>query len=178
MNKPFAPSEELYNKDSDDEGMAMRIQSSDSYLGPHMGEQRQPPDETIVIVGAGSIGLSTAYNLALSARDAAKSRNIIVLDSTSNPFGATSGTCTGCLHYEFREPEGDRLVELGQYSFELWEALSTDEKFRSAVGYRDHSFFEINPGTGQGLNELPDWFRTDSAWKIDDKVLHSPSAMV
>lgn len=72
--------------------------------------------ETIV-VGAGSIGLSTAYHLAL--HQASHNKRIIVLDALSKPFGATSGSCTGCLHYEFREPEGEHLFELGKYSFEL-----------------------------------------------------------
>ncbi|ROV88946.1 hypothetical protein VPNG_10198 [Cytospora leucostoma] len=88
---------------------------------------------TIVIIGAGSIGLSTAYHLALHQASHNNDERIIVLDALPKPFGATSGPCTGCLHYEFREPEGGHLIELGRYSFELWRSLAADgEGFREA----------------------------------------------
>jgi glycine/D-amino acid oxidase-like deaminating enzyme len=72
---------------------------------------------TKVIIGAGSIGLSTAYHLGLASLSASSSRKIVVLETLPTPFGATSGSCTGCFHYEFLEQNGGQLTELGKYSF-------------------------------------------------------------
>ncbi|KAI1127493.1 nucleotide-binding domain-containing protein [Nemania abortiva] len=133
--------------------------------------------ETIVIVGGGSIGLSTAYNLARKQEES-NGKKVVVLEALNEPFGATSGSCTGCLHYKFRGRDSDKLADLGKYSFELWQALSSNPDFRTAVGYRPHCFFELNPGTGAGLENLPNWFEPDTRWDTDLKVLRSPNAMV
>jgi glycine/D-amino acid oxidase-like deaminating enzyme len=58
---------------------------------------------TTVIIGAGSIGLSTPYHLALASLAASLPRNIVVLETLPTPFGATSGSCIGCFHYGFHQ---------------------------------------------------------------------------
>jgi glycine/D-amino acid oxidase-like deaminating enzyme len=133
---------------------------------------------TTVIIGAGSIGLSTAYHLALASLAASSPRKIVVLETLPTPFGATSGSCTGCFHYEFREQNGGHLTELGKYSFDIWEHLAKDEVFQSKVGYRDHCFLEMELGKGPGLEEVPDWFQADPSWHVNEEVLRSPSALV
>ncbi|MCJ1334527.1 hypothetical protein MMC10_011239 [Thelotrema lepadinum] len=134
--------------------------------------------DTVVIVGGGSLGLSTAYNLALEAQASQQMRRVIVVEIQDHTFGAASGQNTGCLHHEFREKEGHILEPLGKYSFDLWQDIAKKDGFRAAVGYRAHNFFEVNPGSGQGLDELPDWFSPDTSWDTDQRVLASPSAMV
>jgi len=54
-------------------------------------------------------------------------RKIVVLERLPTPFGAISGSCTGCFHYEFREQNGGHLTELGKSSFGIWEHLAKDE---------------------------------------------------
>lgn len=134
--------------------------------------------ETTIIVGGGSIGLNTAYHLALLAKASEQPRRIVVVEIFNETFAAASGQNTGCLHHEFREDEGPILEPLGKYSFQLWGERAEDADFRAAVGYRAHNFFELNPGSGFGLEKLPDWLQYDPSWDVDESVLSSPSAMV
>ena len=75
--------------------------------------------KTTVIVGAGSIGLWTAYYLVHANRRTGLSSSItiIVIEASASAFGETSGTCTGCIHYKFND---EIMDELGKYSFAAW----------------------------------------------------------
>lgn len=44
---------------------------------------------TIVIIGAGAVGLSTAYQLAKANHDLHRRQNITVVDACVTPFGVT-----------------------------------------------------------------------------------------
>lgn len=134
--------------------------------------------DTIVIVGGGSIGLSTAYNLAQWFSDSSLQVRIIVIESFDKPFAVTSSTCTGCFHYGFPEKETQSLLPLGKYSFDLWAAQAESEEFRAATGYRARSSFGVNSGSGHGIDALPDWMETESTWDIDEHVLGSHNATV
>ena len=138
----------------------------------------QPKPETIVIVGGGSIGLSTAYNLARSSSSASRQTNIIVIDPSDEPFTASSSNCTGCLHYGFPEEASRPLLPLGRYSFDLWAAQTESEEFRKSSGYRARSFFGVKPGTGHGVEGLPDRIQKEPAWDVDDDVLGTHNATV
>ncbi|KAL8932035.1 MAG: hypothetical protein Q9216_006990 [Gyalolechia sp. 2 TL-2023] len=46
------------------------------------------------------------------------------------------------------------------------------------TGYRAHSFFGVNPGSGDGIEALPDWIRKQPDWDIDQDVLGSRNATV
>ena len=133
--------------------------------------------KTIVIVGGGSIGLSTAYNLAKSL-STASSVKIIVLDIFERPFAASSSQCTGCLHYGFPEKETQPLLPLGKYSFDLWAAEAESEEFKETTGYRAHSFFGVNSGSGRRLELLPEWIQRWPNWDIDEDVLGPNNATV
>ncbi|KAF2687532.1 hypothetical protein K458DRAFT_402028 [Lentithecium fluviatile CBS 122367] len=87
-----------------------------------------------------SIGLWIAYHHANAQSQPVLSLNetIIVIDAEYSPFGATSGTCTGCIHYGFKDKG---LVNLGKYSFALWEYLTDADKFRSTLGLHFSSIF-------------------------------------
>lgn len=130
---------------------------------------------TIVIVGAGSIGLWTAYFLAQAQAGPQHASKITVIDACHSPFAATSRTCTGCIHYAF---EADGLVELGRYSFELWDALSHDDAFRSAVSWRSSSIFGVERGDGENLDLLPEWLRRREGWRVNREFLGARNAMV
>ncbi|KAH8817162.1 FAD dependent oxidoreductase [Xylogone sp. PMI_703] len=127
-------------------------------------------DDTIIIAGAGVIGLCTAYNLAKESRNAAVDprQSIIVLEAQSSPFTAASSHNTGCLHYDFHDPFGKDIAALGKYSFKLWQAIArTDAQFVTDTGYRSQSFFPITPGTGKGLEALPNWVAAESDWDVE-----------
>lgn len=135
-------------------------------------------DNVTIIIGGGSIGLSVAYNLAKRYSTSSVIPKIIVIEAFEHPFTAASSTCTGCFHYEFLEPQTGPLLTLGKYSFELWAAEAEDAEFREATGYRAHSSFGINSGTGQGLEELPDWVQRESYWDVNPQVLGTHTATV
>lgn len=137
-----------------------------------------PRDNVTVIVGGGSIGLCTAYNLAKSSSNASPKARIVVIEAFDKPFRAASSTCTGCFHYGFPESESQPLLPLGKYSFDLWAAEAEDSDFREATGYRAQSSFGINNGGGQGLDKLPDWVQKQPSWLVDTNVLGSRTATV
>ena len=134
--------------------------------------------ETIVIVGGGSIGLSTAYHLARSSSNASPHMKIIVIDPFEETFAASSSHCTGCLHYGFTEKEAEPLLPLGLYSFDLWAAQAQSEEFRKTTGYRAHSSFGVKSGSGHGIGSLPDWIQTEPTWDVDEDVLGRRNATV
>ena len=134
--------------------------------------------ETTVIVGGGSIGLCTAYNLARSSFNAPQQVRIIVIEPYHKPFAASSSNCTGCFHYGFPEKESQRLLPLGKYSFDLWAAQAESEEFKKTTGYRAHSSYGVKAGTGQGIDALPDWIRKEPTWDIDEGVLGTRTATV
>ena len=133
--------------------------------------------KTIVIVGGGSIGLSTAYNLAKSL-STASSAKIIVIDIFEKTFAASSSQCTGCLHYGFPEKETQPLLPLGKYSFDLWAAEAESEEFKETTGYRAHSFFGVKSGSGRRTELLPDWIQKWPNWDIDEHILGPNNATV
>lgn len=75
-------------------------------------KSKQYGQHTTVIVGAGSIGLWTAYYVAQGQGRRERSHTIIVIETTISTFGATSGTCTRCMHYAFHDED---LIKLGKY---------------------------------------------------------------
>lgn len=135
-----------------------------------------PNESLVVIVGGGCIGLSIAYNLA--KRSSGSNSKIKVIDAFDKPFTAASSACTGCFHYGFPEPQYHPLLPLGKYSFDLWAAEAEKAGFKAATGYRAQSSFGINPGSGQRLDQLPDWVQKDPSWDVDTNVLGTHTATV
>ncbi|KAI1870442.1 uncharacterized protein JN550_005370 [Neoarthrinium moseri] len=135
-------------------------------------------NDHIVIVGGGSIGLCTAYNLAKRSSDSSPQIRITVIEVGTEPFNAASSSCTGCFHYGFTEPQLHSLLPLGRYSFDLWEDEAKNVKFREDTGYRAQSSFGLNSGSGQGLDKLPDWVRKEMSWDVNSSVLGDRTATV
>ena len=115
---------------------------------------------TTVVVGAGVIGLCTAYQLAktINERPVERKHRVIVIENASEVFPATSSTNTGILSYTgFIEG----LRGLGQYSYEQWEALGRgDPQFNRECGYKEGANIALQPGSGEGFDLIPDWIRT------------------
>ncbi|KAF5591113.1 FAD dependent oxidoreductase [Fusarium pseudoanthophilum] len=135
-------------------------------------------NNAIVIVGAGCIGLCTAYQLSKSFGNQGRKPSIIVVEAGDRPFAAASSACTGCFHYHFPGPLGEILTPLGQYSFDLWAQEAQNADFRVATGYRENSSYGICQGDGNGLDELPDWINKESSWDVDTQILGHNTATV
>jgi len=91
---------------------------------PTINPEYPSNDSPTVIVGAGIVGLCTAYFLALeSHRSDQLSPNVTVIDVINDPFGSTSSHNTGIIFYhEFvDDPKGLRA-----YSCKLWKMLAQD----------------------------------------------------
>lgn len=141
----------------------------------HRTSSRDP----IVIAGGGSIGLSTAYNLAKSRIQSNKEVRIHVIEIGDSPFAATSESCTGCFHYHFEGSQLKPLRSLGEYSFDQWAACAGAESdFLATTGYQVQSSFGVDLGSGQGLEKLPDWVRRHRDWDVDPGVLGARTATV
>ncbi|QGI85656.1 hypothetical protein CEK25_012385 [Fusarium fujikuroi] len=76
-------------------------------------------NNTIIIIGAGCIGLCTAYQLSKSFDNQERKPRIIVVEAGDRPFAAASSACTGCFHYHFPGPPSKALTPLAKYSFDL-----------------------------------------------------------
>ncbi|KAI1490509.1 hypothetical protein F5X96DRAFT_543969 [Biscogniauxia mediterranea] len=133
-------------------------------------------NDSIIIVGSGVIGLSTAYNLAKASSDSPV--KIRVIEVFTRPFTATSSTCTGCFHYGFPESQLKPLLPLGKYSYDLWSVEAENADFKAATGYKTQSSFGIRVGKGYGLNLLPDWVKKDTSWDVNTGVLGARTATV
>jgi len=134
-------------------------------------------NKTTVIVGAGSIGLWTAYHLAHANRRTglSSSSTIIVIEASASAFGETSGTCTGCIHHKFND---EIMDEFGKYSFAAWRDLAERNDLCDTAGLRFDSIFGLTKGDGDDQERLPDWLRTSDAWGVDTESLGTENAMV
>ncbi|KAI4689369.1 uncharacterized protein J4E88_002721 [Alternaria novae-zelandiae] len=134
-------------------------------------------NKTTVIVGAGSIGLWTAYHLAHANRRTglSSSNTIIVIEASATAFGETSGTCTGCIHYTFND---DIMNEFRKYSFAAWRDLAESNDLCDTAGLRFDSIFGLTKNGGVNQELLPDWLRTSDAWGVDTEFLGVHNAMV
>ncbi|KAK0646759.1 FAD dependent oxidoreductase [Cercophora newfieldiana] len=132
-----------------------------------------------VILGAGIIGLSTAYHLALALRG--QNNPILVADPSSGICLGASGQCEGALG-EFGFDE--QVQPLGKLSYKLYSELAARAKavsghaFRS-VGYSplivhtvfSHKYDPSNPrlpypvAGPEELSKLPSWLRVQDSWK-------------
>lgn len=116
---------------------------------------------TTVIVGAGVIGLCTAYQLAKAIDQSSNKHkhDTIVIEAADGVFPATSSTNTGILSYSgFKED----LQALAQYSYKQWESLARDgEHFGRDCGYKEGVNIALKPGSGEGSALLPDWIQAD-----------------
>ena len=111
---------------------------------------------TTIIVGAGVVGLCTAYHLAKTIDK--KRHKVIVIEAASQVFAATSSTNTGILSYTGFQEE---LLPLAQYSYDLWEDLGRDTDFRTSCGYKEDANFALKRDSGKGDGEsIPNWIDT------------------
>ncbi|KAK9322136.1 FAD dependent oxidoreductase [Lipomyces orientalis] len=88
---------------------------------------------TTIIVGAGIVGLSTAFYLAKSSSAVSTSRRIIVIDVSRQLFTCASGRAAGFLNRSWFDRPSATLAEL---SFLLHEELAEIYDGKTKWGYR------------------------------------------
>ncbi|KAI4656021.1 hypothetical protein J4E93_000737 [Alternaria ventricosa] len=137
-----------------------------------------------VILGAGVIGLATAYQLALTHRKAAivTSRppgKIIVIERAAHISPAASGQATGGLG-DFGFATG--VADLGALSYRLFQELALANGVKE-FGFSESTIYRIipedftgtpkppdtwgpTPPVEQPVSALPDWIRPKSHWSM------------
>ena len=119
---------------------------------------------TSVILGAGVIGLSTAYHLA-RRRGQKASHRIIVVDIQVDPFAAASKYNSGILSYQWFS---NNLRELAEYCYAFYEDLgNNDGDFQNLTGWREFSNFRLVRGDSPSVDGAPDWVAVPEGWHIE-----------
>ena len=150
-------------------------------IGKHSFFTKDPPftrpTPITVIVGAGVVGLCTAYHLAKAnhQRDAAQLHRVIVVEAAGKAFAATSRSNTGIFT---DTSSNEDLLPLTHYSYRLWEGLGKGTTFREKCGYREEVVFSLKPGSGIGQNLVPDWVRADAEWDVVKDPDHARTAIM
>ena len=117
-----------------------------------------------VIVGAGVIGLCTAYQLgkAIDKRCLHTQQKVVVIEAGTYVFSASSSTNTGIL---WSSDLQDELSELAKYSYGLWERQAeSDTDFRDTCGYKEGRNIAVRPDIDKGRQLLPDWIDVKPAY--------------
>ncbi|KAK6518437.1 hypothetical protein TWF506_005591 [Arthrobotrys conoides] len=130
-----------------------------------------PADSSIIILGAGIIGLSTAYYLSSTSSSSSSHnhqkispQNITVLDTSPTLFACASGRAGGFLA---RDWFGAASSKLGELSFGLHRQLADANDGRRRWGYSPSNSFSFERGTGEGgRNRGDDWLR-DGTSRVD-----------
>ncbi|KGO72764.1 FAD dependent oxidoreductase [Penicillium italicum] len=138
-----------------------------------------------VILGAGVIGLSTAYYLALSLKEngtcslPSRPKVIVVEPSHGICPGASGGATGGLGDFGFSEA----VSPLGEFSYGLHKELASAYQGRKNWSFRDQNVFRVTPKNFKGdllppdswapvppletnLSSLPDWIKTSDHWSV------------
>ncbi|OCK91102.1 FAD dependent oxidoreductase [Cenococcum geophilum 1.58] len=142
------------------------------------------PPESTVILGAGVIGLSTAYYLALTLNEATALspvlvRHVVVVVEPSNDIcPGASGQATGGLgDFGF----GPETTPLGSLSYLLHKNLASEFGGKDKYGFNDLNIYRVSPknftGTpspphswgpappvAKNVSDLPNWIEHSKDW--------------
>jgi hypothetical protein len=154
-----------------------------SRKGTHIvTEDTQSPG--VVILGAGVIGLSTAYYLALSLNENGTANNslppIVVVDPSKHICPGASSQATGGLgDFGF----GPRTSALGAFSYNLHKELALEHNGRETYAFSDLKIYRVSPENFSGipsppndwgptppvdktLADLPSWVKSSRDWQV------------
>lgn len=141
--------------------------------------------DTTVILGAGVIGLSTAYYLALALNENSTASlpdqpKVVVIEPSHDICPGASGSATGGLgDFGF----SDAVSPLGKFSYSLHKDLALAHEGKKDWGFRDQTIFRVTPKDFNGdlsppdswgplppletdLSSLPDWVKTSDDWSV------------
>lgn len=129
-------------------------QPADNVYAPHLTIDQ----DTTVILGAGIIGLSTAYYLALALKESSTAslpcqpKVVVVEPSHDICPGASSGATGGLGDFGF----SDAVSLLGDFSYSLHKDLALTYQGRKNWGFRDQNVFRVTPKDFKGDLSPPD----------------------
>ncbi|PGH04387.1 hypothetical protein GX51_03546 [Blastomyces parvus] len=144
-----------------------------------------PAPITTVVIGAGVIGLSTAYYLALALNKTASymppssEPDIVVIDSSHDICPGASGKATGSLgDFGF----GSETALLGTLSYQLHKELASKYNGGEIYEFSDLKIFRVskndtgNPSTpdtwgpsppvNKTISDLPSWINPSNDWDV------------
>jgi hypothetical protein len=161
-----------------------RLAAQPTLLSPSVVAQVSPAEPpSTVILGAGVIGLSTAYYLALALNGTSSSTPkppIVVIEPSHDVCPAASGEATGGLgDFGF----SDQTSPLGQLSYSLHKALAAAYGGTQQYGISDLAIYRLSPeGFGgkysppdswgpaapvrKSRADLPDWVKPGDFWFV------------
>jgi glycine/D-amino acid oxidase-like deaminating enzyme len=146
----------------------------------------RPPSEGTVILGAGVIGLSTAYYLAMELVKSGASESaplwppVVVVDPSSDICSGASGEATGGLgDFGF----SSETSPLGLLSYRLHKELASEFGGREKWGFSDLEIYRVTPKNftgspspldswgpalpvGRKLSDLPNWIKASEDWAV------------
>ncbi|KAK6357874.1 hypothetical protein TWF730_007231 [Orbilia blumenaviensis] len=134
---------------------------------------------SVLILGAGVIGLSTAYYLSSPhsnnddfAPSKISPRDITVLDTSPTLFACASGRAGGFLAKDWF---GAASSKLGELSFSLHRQLADANDGRRRWGYAPSRSYSFERGTGEGGRKRgDDWLREGTS-RVDAAAASSSS---
>lgn len=147
-----------------------------TYRRSHLAPPVQEPllannaTDSTVILGAGIIGLSTAYSLSGMSK-----QTIYVVDPASKACAGASGQCEGAIGDFGVENE---LSPLNQLSYELYQQLAEQHSGKETFGYSgmdvhalsSHGFDSSDPHLPwpvqepEDISNLPAWLKVPGGW--------------
>jgi hypothetical protein len=143
--------------------------------------------EDTVILGAGVIGLSTAYYLALTLNESVSqfprlsNASIVVVDPSHVVCPGASGTATGGLGDFGFSPV---TAPLGVLSYTLHKGLASKFGGEHRYGFSDLEIFRVSPKNFTGtpsppnswgshlpidrsVSDIPPWLKGSDDWKVE-----------
>ncbi|OAX81829.1 hypothetical protein ACJ72_03832 [Emergomyces africanus] len=144
-----------------------------------------PSPETTVIIGAGVIGLSTAYYLAHALNETVSYMppsvpDIVIIDSSHDICSGASGEATGGLgDFGF----SSQTAPLGAFSYKLHKELASKHNGREVYKFSDLGIFRVSPKNFTGnpsppdnwgpsapvnktTSDLPPWINPSNDWNV------------
>lgn len=115
--------------------------------------------KTVVIVGGGLIGLSTAYHTALTCHSVERACRVTVLDAADIFWDKSSAYNTGSVKGQF--PDGERR-QLAQYSYNMFRRLSKRDDFLRRTSIKDHTCYTVSADGNVKPQALPRWVNVKS----------------
>ena len=109
-----------------------------------------------MILGAGIIGLSTAYYLSESPSSCSPASEIHLVDASPRLFASASGHAAGFLARDWFSPS---VSALGELSFAEHKRLATEHSGREKWGYLPGTGLNYVPAENRGNKRGDDWLR-------------------